>query len=229
MQPLPNLETGELILRVLLAGALGGLIGLEREFSDQPAGFRTHILVSLGAALFTLVGAYGLVDFSPGDTFQFDPTRIAAQVVTGIGFLGAGAILRQGLNVRGLTTAAALWVTAAVGTAAGFGYWRGATATSLATVIALWGLKRFERAVFPRLRRGRHAFVIEVDPQLRLSDLARIAEDHRAKVESMKLISDEDGPRRLLIFVVLPPEVASDDFARELADAPGVRDVDRPS
>lgn len=122
MQPLPNLETGELILRVLLAGALGGLIGLEREFSDQPAGFRTHILVSLGAALFTLVGAYGLVDFSPGDTFQFDPTRIAAQVVTGIGFLGAGAILRQGLNVRGLTTAAALWVTAAVGTAAGFGY-----------------------------------------------------------------------------------------------------------
>ena len=139
---------------MFVAGALGGLVGLEREFSDQPAGFRTHILVALGAALFSLVGAYGL-DAVFGDAnrrVRFDPTRVAAQIVTGIGFLGAGAIIRQGLNVRGLTTAAALWVTAAIGMAVAFGYWIGAIATTMLTVAALYGLKRLERAVFPRLR-----------------------------------------------------------------------------
>src|SRR3712207_3489265 len=124
MDSFPQLTTGELVLRVLIAALLGGLVGFEREFSDQPAGFRTHILVSLGAALFSLVGAYGVEEFFRGEgaDVRLDPTRIAAQVVTGIGFLGAGAILQQGVNVRGLTTAAALWVTAAIGTAVGLGY-----------------------------------------------------------------------------------------------------------
>src|SRR5688572_13417309 len=101
------LDSSEVVLRIAIAAVLGGLVGLEREVSEQPAGFRTHILVSLGAALFTLVGAY---------TFGgegSDPTRVAAQVVTGIGFIGAGVIFQQGASIRGLTTAASLWVTAA--------------------------------------------------------------------------------------------------------------------
>ncbi len=115
-----TLSGWELALRVAVAAALGGLIGFERELGDQPAGFRTHILVSLGSALFTLVGAYGATPFLGGnDVVRLDPTRVAAQIVTGIGFLGAGAILRHGFTVRGLTTAAALWVTAAIGMAAG--------------------------------------------------------------------------------------------------------------
>src|SRR5687768_6586470 len=108
---MPTLSVIELIVRVLLATGLGAVIGLEREISDQPAGLRTHILVSLGAALFTIAGAYGLIDFDTGEVARIDPTRVAAQVVTGIGFLGAGAIIQRGLNVRGLTTAASLWVT----------------------------------------------------------------------------------------------------------------------
>lgn len=127
-------------LRLLLAAGLGGLVGLEREYSEQPAGFRTHILVSLGAALFTVVGA----------EVGTDPTRVAAQVVTGIGFLGAGAILRQGASVRGLTTAAALWVTAAVGTAAGFGYWEAAVTATVLTVVSLYAFKRIEGLLFRR-------------------------------------------------------------------------------
>ena len=115
---------GEIVARLLITTALCGAIGFERETRDQSAGFRTHIL-GLGAALFTLVSAYGFAPFtevaleSGGRGIQFDPTRIAAQIVTGIGFLGARAIIRQGTDVRGLTTAASLWAAAAIGMAAG--------------------------------------------------------------------------------------------------------------
>jgi len=98
----------ELLGRLLLAAVLGGAVGAERELHDQPAGLRTHMLLTIGACLFTLVSAYGF----GGPT---DPSRLAAQIVTGIGFLGGGAIVRQGLTVRGLTTAASIWATASIG------------------------------------------------------------------------------------------------------------------
>src|SRR5919112_2991499 len=113
----------EVLLRLLLASLLCGAIGFERETRDQPAGFRTHILLGLGAALFTLVSAYGFEPFTRAALgsggLQFDPTRIAAQIIAGVGFLGAGAIIRQGGDVRGLTTAASLWTTSAIGMAGG--------------------------------------------------------------------------------------------------------------
>jgi putative Mg2+ transporter-C (MgtC) family protein len=153
----PTLDAWQIALRIAVATALGGLVGLERELSDQPAGFRTHILVSLGAALFTMVGAYGIESFaSSGDqTTSFDPTRVAAQVVTGIGFLGAGAIIRQGVSIRGLTTAAALWVTAAIGTATALGFWAGAIMTTIATVASLYVFKRLERMIFRATHKGK--------------------------------------------------------------------------
>jgi putative Mg2+ transporter-C (MgtC) family protein len=136
----------EVVARLFVAGLLGALVGFEREYSEQPAGLRTHLLVSLGAALFTVAGAYGVFG-RPGD-----PTRVAAQVATGIGFIGAGVIFQHGLNVRGLTTAAAIWVTAAIGTAVGLGQWIPGVAAAVITVVALYGLKRFERRVFGRLK-----------------------------------------------------------------------------
>jgi putative Mg2+ transporter-C (MgtC) family protein len=102
----------ELLLRLLLAAVLGGAIGAERELNDQPAGLRTHMLLTIGACLFTLISAYG---FGRGS----DPSRLAAQIVTGIGFLGGGAIVRHGLTVKGVTTAASIWATASVGVATG--------------------------------------------------------------------------------------------------------------
>jgi putative Mg2+ transporter-C (MgtC) family protein len=136
----------EVVIRLLLAGLLGALVGFEREYSEQPAGLRTHLLVSLGAALFTVAGAYSVF----GE--NIDPTRVAAQVATGIGFIGAGVIFKHGLNVRGLTTAAAIWVTAAIGTAVALGQWIPAVAATVITVVALYGLKRFERSIFGRLK-----------------------------------------------------------------------------
>jgi len=111
------------LLRLAISAGLGGAIGFERELRERQAGLRTHLVVCVGSALFTLVSAYGFEDFFTATGTRIDPTRIAAQIVSGIGFLGAGAIIRQGLSVRGLTTAATLWLVAAIGMAAGAGYY----------------------------------------------------------------------------------------------------------
>ena len=119
-------------LRLFLAAVLGALIGLEREIHDHPAGMRTHLLVSLGSAGFTVLSVAG---FGPA---QVDPSRVAAQIVTGIGFLGGGAILRSGAHIQGLTTAATIWVNAAVGMAAGAGeYMMASIATAITLVVLL--------------------------------------------------------------------------------------------
>jgi putative Mg2+ transporter-C (MgtC) family protein len=141
------IHDADVAVRILVAAAFGGLIGLEREWRDQPAGFRTHILVALGACLFTVVSGYGFQAFT-GSTragIQADPTRIASQIVVGIGFLGGGTILRQGGSVRGLTTAASLWVTAAIGLSVGIGMYYAAGATTLLAFVCLAAFKPLER------------------------------------------------------------------------------------
>lgn len=115
---------GDVVVRLLSAAVLGGLVGAEREASEQPAGLRTHIAVGLGAALFGVVSTLGFVEFDGrrADTvLQADVTRVASNVVVGIGFLGAGVIFRQGSSIRNLTTAASLWTVAAIGLACGVG------------------------------------------------------------------------------------------------------------
>lgn len=125
-------EVLDMSLRLFVALLLGGVIGIEREFRSKDAGFRTHFLVALGSALFCIVSQYGF------GTFVSDSSRVAAQVVSGIGFLGAGTIIFQKNVVRGLTTAAGLWVTAAIGLACGTGMY---TAASIATAFVLLGLE----------------------------------------------------------------------------------------
>src|SRR4051812_40692912 len=139
----PSLGWPEVLGRVALAAALGAVLGLERELRDREAGLRTHLLVSVGSALFTIVSAYGFREFltSGQSVVRADPTRIAAQIVTGIGFLGAGAIIRQGLSIRGLTTAATLWVVAAIGLASGAGYYSAAVITTGVALVALGPLR----------------------------------------------------------------------------------------
>jgi putative Mg2+ transporter-C (MgtC) family protein len=139
-----NLSIGtqlELTVRLVVALLLGGVIGWERELGRMPAGFRTHALVSLGSAIFTVISAHAFT--GPGS----DPTRIAAQVVSGIGFLGGGAILHYGGTVRGLTTAASLWSVAAVGMAAGAGLYVVAVLGSVLVIIGLEVFQRLERVV----------------------------------------------------------------------------------
>ncbi|HEX6128490.1 MAG TPA: MgtC/SapB family protein [Candidatus Limnocylindria bacterium] len=145
----PELSTGmqvELAIRLTAGLVLGAVIGFERELHRQPAGFRTHSLVALGAALFTIVSAYG---FSGP---LVDPTRIAAQIVSGIGFIGAGTILQHRGNIRGLTTAASLWSVAAIGTAAGAGMIIMAVVGTLLILVVLAVLDRIEAFATRRLK-----------------------------------------------------------------------------
>lgn len=120
----------EMSARLLLAALFGAGVGYEREHADKPAGLRTHTLVSLGAALFTVVSLYGFGNVG-------DPARVAAQIVTGIGFLGAGAILRNEATVKGLTTAASIWTTAAIGMAVGVGMYAMSAVTTLIVLAVL--------------------------------------------------------------------------------------------
>jgi len=138
----------ELAGRLVVALVLGAVIGLEREFHRQQAGFRTHALVALGSALFTIVSAYGFSGSS------VDPTRIAAQIVSGIGFIGAGTILQYRGNIRGLTTAASLWSVAAVGMAAGAGMLAMAAIGTALIVVVLYLLDRMEEYARRRLSRA---------------------------------------------------------------------------
>lgn len=147
MTPELTLETQlDLALRLTAGLALGAIIGFERELHRQPAGFRTHSLVALGAALFTVVSAFGFV----GDLV--DPTRIAAQIVSGIGFIGAGTILQYRGHIRGLTTAASLWSVAAIGTAAGAGLYVVALVGTFLILVVLSILDRVEAFARHRLR-----------------------------------------------------------------------------
>lgn len=140
----------QLLIRLLLATLLGGLIGLERELHGRPAGFRTHLMVALGAALYMGVSlhfyqVYG--GLSGSLAVRVDPGRVAAQIVVGIGFLGAGAIIRENASVRGLTTAACLWVAAAIGTACGAGMLLIAVVVTAISLVSLLVLKRVEEGL----------------------------------------------------------------------------------
>ena len=132
----------EYLLRLLVAGLLGAAVGLEREYRAKEAGYRTHFLVCLGSALMMIVSKYGFDDHLVEGTIRLDPSRIAAQVVTGIGFIGAGTIIFQKQIVRGLTTAAGIWATAGIGLAVGAGMYFMSIAC---TVLVLIGLEVFRR------------------------------------------------------------------------------------
>jgi putative Mg2+ transporter-C (MgtC) family protein len=152
------LSDQELVIRLLLAAALGGIIGAERELRHKSAGFRTNILIAIGSALFTI----GSLTLAP----NADPTRIAAQIVTGIGFLGAGAIIRTHSGVHGLTTAATVWVNAALGMAAGGGLYRLAVLGGVITLAVLLILGPIERAIERRTGVGtNHADNPSPDPR----------------------------------------------------------------
>ena len=210
---IPSLTWSEELLRVVVAAGLGGVVGLERELRDREAGFRTHLLVSVGSCLFTLVSAYGFHEFlvGGGNIVRTDPTRIAAQIVTGVGFLGAGAIIRQGFSVRGLTTAATLWVVAAIGMASGAGYYSAAVITTALVLFSLWPLRIIAFRTMNRFRPETDRLLAQLpageSPALLIERLEQLG----GELETLE-IGHEADRRTVLMDVKLPPK----------ADAPGI-------
>jgi putative Mg2+ transporter-C (MgtC) family protein len=181
----------DIVMRLVAAAVLGGVVGLERELHNHPAGMRTHLLVALGSGAFTVLSmvGFGGVDAATGQA-RTDPARVAAQVVSGIGFLGAGAILKYGTTIKGLTTAGSLWATAAIGMAAGAGAWLIAAASTVLAVASLWPLQVVvERA---RLRRGR---LVQVSfGMARLAPLGALtSEAARRRIEVVEIHTHWDG------------------------------------
>ncbi len=148
----------EVVIRLFIAALIGGLIGVERELNNRPAGLRTHIIVTVGAALVMLISKYGFLDLG---IINNDPARLAAQVVSGIGFLGAGTIIMQGNIVHGLTTAASLWTSAAIGLAIGAGYYIGGIACTVIILFTLIILRFVENLIFVRRYRVLHVMASE--------------------------------------------------------------------
>jgi putative Mg2+ transporter-C (MgtC) family protein len=199
---LPELSWLDLLARLLVAGILGGAIGAERELREHDAGLRTHMLVAVGAALFTIVSAYAWTDFnfSARNGITYDPTRIAAQIVTGIGFLGAGAIIRQGLSVRGLTTAASLWVVAAIGMASGAGYYSGALVATIVVLVSLWPLRILAHGLLERIRPGELRLEVELRANESPSVLLESLETRGVAVRAFE-VEDARDRRRVALEV----------------------------
>jgi putative Mg2+ transporter-C (MgtC) family protein len=207
----------EQLARLALAAGLGGAIGIERELADQPAGLRTHVLLSLGACLFTLISAYA---FGAGA----DPSRLAAQIVTGIGFLGGGAILRYGTSIRGLTTAASIWSTCAVGVAVGVGRF-GLSIGATVLILAALALLRVLRNVLRRLAPSREELSFTTEPGFQLEPVVSLVHEQGAYLRALEHESGEEGDSVLLI-VRLPPRYRTERFIEALTQIPGVREVE---
>jgi len=218
---LPHLGWVEALARLALAAGLGGAIGIERELRDRYAGLRTHLLVSLGSALFTLVSAYAWTGFKFGNGVSYDPTRIAAQVVTGIGFLGAGAIMRQGISVHGLTTAATLWMSAAVGMTAATGFYAVAALATAVTLTVLWPLRIFERRYIDRIRTGSAHVVVDLTLGADAASVLRFLESERAVLVGVQ-VSDEEGRRKVVADVELGRDVHMVEIVNGLLAIEGV-------
>jgi putative Mg2+ transporter-C (MgtC) family protein len=209
----------ELLGRLVVAAALGGAIGAERELNDQAAGLRTHMLLTIGACLFTLISAYGF-----GGGIGTDPSRLAAQIVTGIGFLGGGAIVRHGLTVKGLTTAASIWATASVGVAVGAGQYVLGVGGAALVVGTLFGLRRVS-ATLQRWGVSREEYVLATRPGL---DVQRIVEALRGERVDLRGLDREVGGNedRVVLVVKLRPGYRPEQLLDVLGRLDGVRQVE---
>ncbi|MET0834783.1 MAG: MgtC/SapB family protein [Actinomycetota bacterium] len=209
----------ELLGRLLLAAVLGGAIGAERELNDQAAGLRTHMLLTIGACLFTLISAYGF-----GGGVGTDPSRLAAQIVTGIGFLGGGAIVRHGLTVKGLTTAASIWATASVGVAIGAGSYVLGIGGAVLVVATLFGLRRVS-GVLQRWGVSREEFVLATVPGFDVKRVVELVRSERVDLRGLEHLQDDDGDR-IVILVKLRPLYRPEQLLDALKGVEGVLQVE---
>ncbi len=183
----------EVLIRLSLAALFGGLIGLERERKEWAAGLRTHMMVSVGACLVMIVSSFGFADILGEQHVGLDPSRVAAQVVSGIGFIGAGTILfsRRG-TIRGLTTAAGLWTVAAIGLATGGGLYFAAGATTVIALIILWAIQPLEFFLTKRFRQNTLKIVVKSDKSSSEA-LKNLLDENNLQIESIRFEREDEN------------------------------------
>lgn len=183
--------TVDAIIKLTLTVVFSGLIGFEREHSHRPAGFRTHILVAVGSTLVMMTSGFVFQEYE--GLANFDPTRLGAQVISGIGFLGAGTILREGFSVKGLTTAASLWAVSCIGLAVGAGYYIGALVTTLFIYITLNTLKRFIAKGHP----SKNLYIEAENLSRQASDIGEIIKRYGGSLHTLEVLyADSTSTKR---------------------------------
>ncbi|MBR5589220.1 MAG: MgtC/SapB family protein [Phascolarctobacterium sp.] len=194
-----------MVLRLIVAAILGGIVGMERGSGDRPAGFRTHILVCVGSALFMLVSIYGFDDIAPVTTnleddigTRRDTARIAAQVVSGIGFLGAGTILHEGLTIKGLTTAASLWIVSAIGLAVGSGMYLLSTVATMLTMLTLVTFRTWEKRFAGNRSERRFIRVVTRNTPGIITEITGYLSECGIKVKTLNVKSDNKNNNIIL-------------------------------
>lgn len=218
------MSTYEIIFKLTLACILGGIIGLERESLNRPAGFRTYTLVCVGSALAMVISLDMYYQYH--HTVTADPGRIAAQVVSGIGFLGAGTIMKEGSTVRGLTTAAGLWGVACVGLAVGAGMYIPAVVTSMLILFVLVYFVKFEEQITgSRLYKG--LVVVVDDGPGQVGIIGSILGEMGVLIKNISLDRLEGDLLEIVLLLRLTPEVEIEDVIKRLSTAKGMHSIDR--
>jgi len=207
----------EIMLKLVLAMVFGGIIGLEREIGNRPAGFRTHTLVCMGATLVMMTSSFLLKVYPDAS----DPSRLGAQVISGIGFLGAGTILKDGSRVRGLTTAASLWAVSCIGLAIGAGFYWGALAATLFVYITLVVLKKFEKIV-PGLRDYEIVLQIPNAPG-QIASITNVLAQLNIRIRDIKVDPGNDEQTLAYFNLVFPPGLDKHVLEAELCRLEGIK------
>jgi putative Mg2+ transporter-C (MgtC) family protein len=207
---------------------LGGLVGLEREVHGREAGIRTYLLVSLGSALIMIVSEYLAFEYQgkfSSDLFRVDPGRIAAQAITGIGFLGAGVIIRYKNSIRGLTTAASMWVVCAVGLAIGAGYYLFGSVVSGIAILSLVGLKRVEKKLSKDWYE--EMIIVSEDVEGQIERVQELTDKYNIKVTNLNIKRDLQKKEMTLGFRLRMRAVQPDrNILKEVFRMPGIKRVD---
>lgn len=216
----------ETLLKLLLSAILGGVIGYERESAHRPAGLRTHLLVSVGSTLIMMVSMNMVKIAHAGGAANVDPGRIAAQVVSGIGFLGAGTILRDGATIRGLTTAASLWVVAGIGLAVGVGAYLPAVSTSVLILLALIFLSRFEKFYIVKVYHHQLTVRAKDEPGV-MGKIGQVLGNHGVNIKGVNLYDhgDDTGTIDICLNVLVPTDVDYHQLNQELLAIEGVKSL----
>jgi putative Mg2+ transporter-C (MgtC) family protein len=219
----PAPGTGEFVVRLAVATLLGAIVGLERERTEHAAGLRTHALVSLGAALFMLVSSYGFGAVL-GPHVTLDPSRVAAQVASGIGFLGAGTIILRREIVRGLTTAASIWTVAAIGLASGGGMYLPAVGATILVLVVLAGMRPLE-GVFSSARRRLRIALTCAPHGFQEDRVRKIIADAGAHLQRIDLRFDNEKQHDRVEIVLRHAPVGTTTIVEALRNLDGVREV----
>ena len=214
--------TVEIMLRLILAAVLGGVVGYEREHTSRPAGFRTHILVCVGSALVMVTSEFIFEKYR--SAANLDPARLGAQVISGIGFLGAGTIIRDGFNVRGLTTAASLWAVSCVGIAAGIGFYEGAVAATLMIFLTLITLKKAEKH-FTKKNKYKTLIVESENLSGQVGNVSGIFDKYGIEMKSIQLYRNKENDLMIKMLVKMPDSRIGMQTVSDLQMLQGIRKV----